>query len=68
MYEEHLCVVALTSTERGTLTERVDGLCTERHIRAFDITGDWKTMALKAEVWIEAVTEGGRRFMAAWGE
>ena len=25
-------------------------------------------MALKAEVWIEAVTEGGRRFMAAWGE
>ena len=25
-------------------------------------------MALKAGVWIEAVTEGGRRFMAAWGE
>ena len=23
-------------------------------------------MALKAEVWVEAVTEGGRRFMAAW--
>ena len=22
-------------------------------------------MALKAEVWVEAVTEGGRRFMAA---
>ena len=35
-------------------------------IRAFDITGDWKTMALKAEVWVEAVTEGGRRFLAAW--
>ena len=31
-------------------------------------TGDWKRMALKAEVWIEAVTEGGRRFMAAWRE
>ena len=31
-------------------------------------TGDWKTMALKAEVWVEAVTEGGRRFMAAWRE
>ena len=25
-------------------------------------------MALKAEVWGEAVTEGGRRFMAAWKE
>ena len=25
-------------------------------------------MALKAEVWIEAVTEGGRRFMSAWTE
>ena len=23
-------------------------------------------MALKAEVWVEAVTERGRRFMAAW--
>ena len=28
-------------------------------------TGDWKMMALKAEVWVEAVTEGGRRFMVA---
>ena len=25
-------------------------------------------MALKAEVWVEAVTEGGRRFVAAWRE
>ena len=25
-------------------------------------------MALKAEIWVEAVTEGGRRFMAAWRE
>ena len=25
-------------------------------------------MELKAEVWVEAVTEGGRRFMAAWRE
>ena len=23
-------------------------------------------MALEAEVWVETVTEGGRRFMAAW--
>ena len=37
-------------------------------IRAFGITGDWKATALKAEVWVEAVTEGGRRFMAAWRE
>ena len=25
-------------------------------------------MALKTEMWVEAVTEGGRRFMAAWRE
>ena len=37
-------------------------------IRAFGITGDWKKMPSKAEVWIEAVTEGGRRFIAAWRE
>ena len=42
--------------------------CVQSDIRAFDITGDWKTMALKSEVWVEAVTEGGRRFMAAWRE
>ena len=33
-----------------------------------EVTGDWKTRALKTEVWVEAVTEGGRRFMAAWRE
>ena len=42
--------------------------CVQSDIRAFDITGEWKTMALKAEVWVEAVTKGGRRFMAAWRE
>ena len=26
------------------------------------------SMAFKAEVWVEAVMEGGRRFMAAWRE
>ena len=31
-----------------------------------DGAGDWETMAVKAEVWVEAVTKGGRRFMAAW--
>ena len=27
---------------------------------------DWKSTALKAEVWVETAMEGGRRFMAAW--
>ena len=40
--------------------------CVQSNIRAFGIAGDWKATALKAEGWIETVTEGGRRFMAAW--
>ena len=40
--------------------------CVQSDIQAFGIPGDWKAMALKAEVWVEAVTEAGRRFMAAW--
>ena len=40
--------------------------CVQSDIRAFGITADWKATTLKAEVWIEAVTDGGRRFMAAW--
>ena len=39
--------------------------CVQSDIRVFSITEDWKAMALKAEVWVEAVTEGGWRFMAA---
>ena len=35
-------------------------------IRAFGVARDCKTTALKAEVWVETATEGGRRFMAAW--
>ena len=42
--------------------------CVQSDILAFGITGDWKTMALRDEVWVEAATEGGRRFMAAWRE
>ena len=42
--------------------------CVQSDIRAFGITGHWKMMALKTEVWVEAVTEGGRRLMAAWRE
>ena len=30
------------------------------------MVGDWKAAASKAEVWVDAVAEGGRRFMAAW--
>ena len=40
--------------------------CVQSDIRAFGITGNRKTMAVKAEGWVEAVTEGGRRFKAAW--
>ena len=40
--------------------------CVQSDIRAFGIAGDWKATALKAEVWVETVTEGGRRFTAAW--
>ena len=25
-------------------------------------------MALEADVWVETATEGGRRFIAAWGK
>ena len=32
----------------------------------FGITVRWKATALKASVWVDTVTEGGRRFMAAW--
>ena len=40
--------------------------CVESDTRAFSIAGDWKATALKAEVWDGTVTEGGRRFTAAW--
>ena len=33
--------------------------CVQSDIRAFGITGDWKASALKAEAWVETVTEGG---------
>ena len=40
--------------------------CVQSDIRAFGIAGDWKATVLKAEVWVETATEGGRRFMATW--
>ena len=57
---------AVRSGRGGKEKEWTD--CVQSDILAFGITGDWKAMALKAEVWVEAVTEGGRRFMAAWRE
>ena len=40
--------------------------CIQSDVRAYGIAGDWKATALKAEVWAETVTDGGRRFMVAW--
>ena len=40
--------------------------CVQSNNRAFGIAGDWRSTALRAEVGIETVTEGERRFMAAW--
>ena len=48
----------------GKAKESTD--CVQSDIRAFGIARDWKATALKAEVWVETVTEGGRRFIAAW--
>ena len=54
------------SAERtGWEGERVNRLRLS-DIRAFGITGDWKATALKDEMWVDMVTEGGRRFVAAW--
>ena len=43
----------------------MDQLRTERHPCVWH-HGDWKAAALEAEVWVETVAEGVRRFMAAW--
>ena len=40
--------------------------CVQSYIRAFRLLGDLKATALEAEVWVETVMEGGRRFLAAW--
>ena len=43
--------------------------CVQSDIRAFGLAEkNWKATALKAEVWVDTVTEGGRRFMAAWSK
>ena len=40
--------------------------CVQSDIKAFGIAGDWKAATLEPEVWVQTVTEGGRRFMVAW--
>ena len=50
--------------ERGGKEEWTN--CVQSDIRAFGIAGDWGATVLEAEVWVETVAEGGRRFMAAW--
>ena len=41
--------------------------CSQSDIRVFRIySGDRKTTTLEAEVWVETVMEGMRRFMGAW--
>ena len=37
-------------------------------VRAFDIDGDWKAVALERGGWDDTVIEGGRRFMVGWRE
>ena len=43
----------------------MDPLRTERHPGVWH-NGDWKVTVLKNEMWVDTVTEGGRRFVAAW--
>ena len=40
--------------------------CVQRDIRTFGKAGNRKATALKAEVWVETVTEGEQKFMDAW--
>ena len=54
------------SAERTGEKEKEWTDCVQSDMRAFGIAGDWKATALQAEVWVETVTEGGRRFVATW--
>ncbi|CAN0259080.1 unnamed protein product [Ascophyllum nodosum] len=54
---------AMRGGRDGKEKEWID--CVQSDVRAFGTAGDWKATALEAEVWVDTVTEGGRRFMAA---
>ena len=43
----------------------MDRLRPERHPGVWH-SGELESNDVKAEVWVKTVTEGGRRFMAAW--
>ena len=40
--------------------------CVQSDIWAFGKVEDWKATTLKAEVWLDMLAEGGRRFMVTW--
>ena len=42
--------------------------CVQSDVRTFGIAREWKATALDVEVWVETVTEGGRRYTAAWSK
>ena len=53
--------------EGQRVTQQVTSIMVTTSYEYSDRQGfNWKATALKAEVWVETVTEGGRRFMAAW--
>ena len=56
--------IVFERTQGGNEKEWTD--CVQSDIPAFGITGVWEARALKAEVWVDMITEGGRRFMVAW--
>ena len=35
-------------------------------VKEWNSLKEWKATALEAEMWVQTVTEGGWRFMAAW--
>ena len=60
-------VSGLPTVQRGWSGKKKEWTgCVQSDIRAFGIKGGWKATALEAEVWVDTVTKGGRRFMAAW--
>ena len=47
--------------KRGPVSYQV-----QSNIRAIGIAEEWKATALRTEMWVETVTECGRRFIAVW--
>ena len=54
---------AVRRVRGGKEKEWID--CVQRDIWAFGMAVDWKAKALEADVSVETVTEGGRRFKTA---